>query len=430
MKFFYNQYLKNIMKLLKGFQYISLITVILFLLSCDKKPSEAAVDEHEEHTEETGVVEFTEEQFQTVNVKFGTLEERKLSGNIKVNGLLDVPPQQQVSISMPFGGILRSTELLQGMWVKKGQVIARMEHPDYIQLQQEYIDAKSQLGYLEQEYQRQKELSRENVTATKTFQKTEADYKSLNAKVQGLKKKLALLNVHAENLENGNIMQTVPVIAPINGFVTEVNANIGKFVSANDAIFEIVDTEHLHAELIIFEKDVSRLKIGDKVRFVLSNESKERTATIYLIGREISDERTIRVHSHLDEEDKNLLPGMYLKAWIEAGGTEVTALPTEAIVQSEGKNYIFTLVEKADTHSEHVESKENGYEGEEHKEGTHDDHHEYKFKQVEVQVGVSENGFTEVSVPEGFNEKDKIVTKGAYDLLSKMNNSEEEGHAH
>lgn len=385
---------------------IFFLLLLFALSSCGNKGNTPAADSTatEEHHEEN-IVELTKAQYQTVNIQTGAITPRELSGSIKVNGLLDVPPQQTVSISMPYGGILRNTALLEGYWVKKGQVIAQMEHPDYIQLQQDYLDTKSQLGYLSREFDRQKELSAENVTSKKTFQKTEADHRSLEIRLEALKQKLLLMNISVAQLEKGTILRAIPVITPISGYVTKVNANTGKFVSPNEAMFEIVDTEHLHAELTVFEKDIPRLKIGRKVRFILSNETKERTATIHLIGREIDNDRTIRVHCHLDREDKEMLPGTYLKAWVETGAAEVPSLPDEAIVMDGDKQYVFLL------------------------ESTDEEH--YHFSRVEVQTGVSEGGYTEVVLPSSVDAGTaKIVVSGAHDLLAKMNNGDEEGHAH
>lgn len=384
--------------------------ILLFALaSCgnkDNKSKAPAADSTaaEEHHDEN-IMELTKAQYQTVNIQTGSIAPRELSGSIKVNGMLDVPPQQTVSISMPFGGILRNTALLEGYWVKKGQIIAQMEHPDYIQLQQDYLEAKSQLGYLSREFDRQKELSEEQVTSKKTFQKTEADHRSLQIRLEALKQKLLLLNISVAQLEKGNILRAIPVVAPINGYVTRVNANIGKFVNPNEAIFEIVDTEHLHAELTVFEKDIPRLKIGRKVRFILSNETKERTASIHLIGREIDNDRSIRVHCHLDREDREMMPGTYLKAWVETGAAEVPSLPDDAIVMDGDKQYIF-LLESAD--AEH-----------------------YHFNRIEVKTGVSEGGYTEVTLPSTVDTATaKIVVNGASDLLAKMKSGDEEGHGH
>jgi cobalt-zinc-cadmium efflux system membrane fusion protein len=207
-------------------------------------------------------------------------------------------------------------------------------------------------------------------------------------------------------MEKGNITNTISITSPISGYVTKVNVNIGKYLNPNDVAFEIVDTEHLHAELIVYEKDITKIKVAQSIRFSLPNESgNERGAKVHLIGREISSDRTVRIHGHLDREDAELLPGMYIKANIEVGENKTLSLPEKAIVQNAGKNYVFVKM-----NSEHKD--------------------EFAFKMTEIAVGLSENGFTEVMLPKDVSISADIVINGAYDLLSKMLNSEDEGHAH
>lgn len=415
----------------KVLSYLFVLLLLVAVFSCGKDATEPGGEAH--HEEEENTVELTEAQIKTAGITLGAVEQKQISGTIKVNGLLDVPPQQLVSISVPFGGFLKSTTLLQGMHVDKGQLIAVIENPEYIQLQQDYLDAKVQFELSKKDFERQEELAKENVNAQKTLQQAIATYQSWQAKKSGAQAKLRMLNIDLANLEKGNILSTSNVYAPLSGFVTQVNVNVGKFVSPTDVLFEIVDTEHLHAELIIFEKDVPKIKIGQQVRFTLANEARERMATVYLIGREISPERTIRIHCHIDVEDKNLLPGMYLKAIVEAGSMPVNALPNEAIVDYQGKKFIF--IQQITNEEHHDEKHEEGHQESDQEKEADDVHgeeaHGLKFKSIEVTTGASDNGYTEVILPEGFELTSKrIVLRGAYDLLSAMNNSEGEGHAH
>jgi membrane fusion protein, heavy metal efflux system len=414
------------MKTLMKASYIwSFLLVASFLFSCGKQENESATEE-EHHEEEGNVVELTPAQSKTAGIVLGSVEQKQISGTIKVNGVLDVPPQQLVSISAPMGGFLKSTVLLQGTRVKKGQNIATIENLDFIQLQQDYVEAKSQFEFASADYTRQQELAKENVNSQKTLQQSKTNYQTLQAKFNGLKEKLKVLNINPASAEEGNLRSTINLYSPIDGYVTEVNVNIGKFVNPTDVLFEIVDTEHLHAELIIFEKDVPKLRIGQKVRFTLANETSERMATVYLIGREISSDRTIRIHCHIDKEDKELLPGMYLMAVVETGGASVSAVPNEAVIDYQGKKYLFVQAEeKAHSEESHTdEEKSESVKNEEaHEEGSH-------FEMVEVEIGNSELGYTELILSEKLTKESQIVIKGAYALLSKLKNSEEEGGHH
>jgi len=394
---------------------VILTAATIWFSSCSPKGNAEAIPVEATKTEEADMVDLSEDQFKTVDIQYGVVEEKKLSSVIRATGALDVPPQQLLTVSSPYGGTLKNTDLLQGKPVVKGEVIAVLENPEFIQLQQDYLDYKSQLIYLKEELERQQELAKENVNAKKTLQKASSEYNSIAARVQGLKSKLGLININPEKINPENISGRANIYAPISGYVTKVLVNIGKFVNANQELFEIVDTRHLHAELIIFEKDVPKLKIGQKIRFLLNNETKERFAEVHLIGREISAERTVRVHGHLLQEDNDLLPGMYLKGIVETGIATTTALPDKAIVQSAGKSYIFIAADEGNNEKKATDVK---------KEAATEKH--IPFKRIEVVTGVSENGYTEVILPEGFNRKIRVVINGAYDLLSKMNNVEEE----
>lgn len=372
---------------------IAIAILITAISSCGEKPAE--VTREAAKATISNEVNLTAEQAKLIGLQIGKAEMKSLSGAIKVNGMLDVPPQNLVSISAPMGGFVKSTELLQGMRITKGQTIVVMQHPDYIQLQQDFLDTKSQLEYLETEYKRQLDLSKENVNSQKTLQQAKSQYESMLAKNSGLRSKLNLIGVNADKLTSQSLQSSITVISPITGYVTAVNVNIGMYVNPTDVMFKIVDTEHLHAELIAYEKDVPKIKLGQKVRFTLANETKERTATVYLIGREIDKDRTVRIHCHLDKEDTELLPGMYLKAYVETGTQNVPALPDKAIVSFEGKDYVF--VTEKDLH----------------------------FRMLEVHKGISELAYTEIELNKELTAESDIVINGAYDLLSKLKNSEE-----
>jgi cobalt-zinc-cadmium efflux system membrane fusion protein len=389
------------------------LTLAMATVGCGGKPDAEEQTGEEHHEEESSTVELTGNQFRIAGIELSKVERKQISGTIKVNGVLDVPPQQLVSISAPLGGFLKNTSLLQGSRVRKGESIATIENLEFIQIQQDYLEVKSQLELTRADYERQQQLAAENVNSGKTLQQAKTAFDTWHARYNGFAAKLKVLNINTAAVDKGDITSSINLYSPINGYVTQVNVNIGKFVNATDILFEIVDTEHLHAELIVFEKDVRKLKIGQKVRFTLANESKDRMATIYLIGREISKDRTIRIHCHIDNEDTELLPGMYLKAAVETGGADVPALPDEAVIDFQGRKYIFVATEeKADANDHQVSGKEEGM----------------RFSMMEIQVGNSELGYTEIIPPDNFDIETPVVTKSAYALLSKMKNSEGDHH--
>lgn len=390
---------------MKFLSYLYLFILITAVSCRNSEPEQHEEDHHDVHEEgEEDVIQLNADQVKAAGIIIGKVEQKQISGTIKVSGVLDVPPQQLVSVSAPLGGFLKDTELLEGSRVKKGQVIASIENMEFIQIQQDYLESKNQFEFAKTDYERQQELARENVNSQKVLQQSKTNFLNWQAKYNAFREKLRMLNLDIGGVENGNIRSTINLYSPIDGYVTQVNVNLGKFVNPADVLFEIVDTEHLHAELSVFEKDVPKLKIGQRVRFTLANETEERTATVYLIGREIGKDRTVQIHCHIDKEDRELLPGMYLNAVVETGGTLVPALPTEAVADFQGDKFIFVV---------------NGV----------DQHDSMEFLMVPIQTFNSEDGYTEVAMADSLKDA-KIVTRGGYALLSKMKNSEEEGHGH
>lgn len=383
-------------------KYILYLSVLL--VSCSSKEEKAVVPSISATQNE---IVLTKDQYQNATITTGKLEEKLFSSEVKVSGMLHVPPQNLVSISTPFTAYVRETELLEGMKVKKGQKIAMIEHPDFIQVQQDYLDMKSQLEYLELDYQRQKELSKENVNATKALQKSKSEYLSMQAKVNGLKVKLKMMHVSMSNLENGNIVSVIPIYAPISGYVTKVNTNIGAYVGPNDVLFELANTAHLHAEIQVFESDVPKIKIGQKVKIQLLNETGMRSATIYLIGKEINADRTVQVHCHLDKEDENLMPGVYLKAFIQLDDELKEVLPKKAVVNFQNQSYIFVQKEKM----KDVQSIDQPF---------------AFFEAVRVKTGVENEDKIQILNTKSSIKDQVIVINGAYALLSKLKNTEEE----
>lgn len=376
--------------------YLSIyIVTSLLIFSCSNSNKQEQTVVESSQTEKTHLA-LTDRQATALHLVLGKIEKRVVSNTIKVNGVLDVPPQNLVTISAPLGGFVKQTDLLQGMKVKKGQVIAILEHPDYIQLQQDYLDAKNQREFLELEYKRQQDLAADNVNAAKTLQQAKANYMSTKAKAEGLSARLKMININPESLEDGEIKQSISIVAPLSGYVTQVNVNLGMYVNPTDVMFKIVDTSHLHAEVQVFEKDITKVKIGQHMRFTLLNETKQRLAEVYLIGREISPERTVRVHCHLEEEDLSMIPGMYFSGLIEVGNQPLPAATESAVVNYDGKNYLF------------VSNGKNS------------------FDLMEIKIGVTDSGYTELILPEGFDASSEIVTKGTYELISLLKNTEEE----
>jgi cobalt-zinc-cadmium efflux system membrane fusion protein len=333
-------------KLYKSLQYMKKIfyLFVLLLAACTSNVQEQTAVAESASNE--NLLTLSEDQVQSLQILMGRPELRAMSSNIKASGMLDVPPNNMVTIAAPMGGFVEETHLLQGMHVKKGEVLVTLRHPDYIQLQEEYLQSKSQMDYMQLDLIRQEELARENINSTKTLQQARNEFKKTAAHTAGLAAKLKMINIQPASLEAEGIAEQIKILSPINGFVTQVHVNIGKYIAPQETMFKIVDNEHLHAELQVFEKDITQVQIGQNIHLRLVNETTDRLAKVYLIGKEISEDRTVRIHGHFEKHDPNLLPGMYFSAIIETGTEKLLSLPETAFAGFEGHDYVFVALGK------------------------------------------------------------------------------------
>ncbi len=342
-----------------------------------------------------GSVYITLEQFTTSSMKVGSFEKQSFSQTIRANGYVDVPPERKASVSVKLGGFVKALSILPGEKVAQGSVLFTLENPEFIRLQQDYLEAKAQLKYLESDYERQKALASDNITSQKNFLKAESDFKVTQARVSALGEQLKLMNINLQKLENGAIESTIAIYSPISGFISRVNINRGKYVAAQDVAIEIVNTDHKHVELQLFEKDVASIREGQHFTFSIPGSGNGvHTGEIYLVGKTIeNDTRTVNVHGHIENEEelKNLLPGMYVEAYIDIASSEGIVLPSDAVV-SLGDEY-FVLVQ------------------------TDSDDAGYTFVRKTVKVGKVTNQWTEIKNSADFKGGELFLVKGVFNLI-------------
>ncbi len=375
-------------------KYIIISFVIAVLSACDNKKAE----EKTEATIAENSVELTDAQLKNSKIEIGKIEQKVISSLLKVNGKIDVPPQNMVSVSVPLGGYLKSTKLLEGMHISKGEVIAVMEDQQYIQLQQDYLTAKVHFSSLEKEFQRQKELNESKASSDKVFENAQAEYLSQKVLIKSLSEKLKLISINPDNLNENTISRSINIYSPIDGFVSTIKMNIGKYASPTDVLFELVNPADIHLALTVFEKDLDKLFIGQKIIAYNNNQSsKKYNCEIILIGKDISPERAVIVHCHFERYDKALIPGMYMNAEVEVSTNNAFVIHNDGIVRFEGKQYVFTQTENK------------------------------KYLMQEVITQNTENNFTQITFQNNADMTNKtFVTKGAYTLLMKMKNTEDE----
>jgi cobalt-zinc-cadmium efflux system membrane fusion protein len=369
-----------------------------------KTESATVADSASKPASAPATVMLTQAQYSSAGITLGTTQSRAMNTTLKVNGVIDVPPQSQYSVTVPYGGYIRSIKLEPGARVRKGQTLAVLENPEFIALQQDYLETKARLEYADLEYARQQELSRENVNAVKVLQKARADRQTLQAQLAGLAQRLMLIGIRPATLQADHLTRTIVVPSPVAGYVTEVPINNGRFVNSSDVIIEVTDVADIHVHLSVFEKDITRIRSGQAVQFSLGNSaSLTHRATVFMKGKSIAADRTIPVLARPATGSDDFIPGAYVSAQIAVANQPLPVLPEAAVVSFGGKSYIYVLETRS---GQPVQ---------------------YRFRQIEVKTGIAQDGYLAVTLPATLDvSQTPIVITGAYSLLSQQNNSEEE----
>ena len=390
--------------------------------------TEAKKEEPHEEAPAT-IASLTAEQIKTVGITFGNIENRELTATIKANGNLKVPNNNKANATSLYGGVIKTLNVQIGSFVKKGQTIATIANPQFIQLQEEYLSTGSKITFAEQEVARQKELNEGNAGAKKNLQSATADLNSLRTRRASLQQQIQLMGINPNNVSNGNLQSMLVVSSPISGTVSNVFAKIGSYVDVSSPVAEIVDNGSLHLDLNVFEKDLPMLKVGQTIHFTLTNNpTTEYDAVVYSIGTAFeSDSKTIPVHCNVKGNKTGLIDGMNITAIVSLNNVTSPAVPTEAIVEADGKYYIFIKTDK-----EPEEHHEEGEEGHDHKEAEKGKEAEPKnttnFEKIEIIKGVSNMGYTAITFVNEIPKDAVIVTKGAFFINAKLSNTG--GHEH
>jgi len=393
-----------------------------------EKENHAEEETHEHTITESAIkeVELNEAQYNASDITLGTFTMKNLSDVVNANGYTKSPPQNQADISVHLSGVVKSINVIEGQYVKKGQLLATLESPEYARLQEAYLTSKSNLEFLTLEYDRQKTLSEENVNSKKVFQRTKSDFEIEKARFSSLQKQLSILNLGSGK----NAASSMPVIASISGYVTEVNVKIGSNAEVGKPLFNIVDNSKLHVDLLVYEKDLNKVKAGQSIRFTLTNQDNtEIKGRVFNVSQSFeNDTKSVAVHADISNGSQALIPGMYVNALIDVGTREVEALPVDAIVKADGREFIFVLEEG---HSgEHAEESDNESEGHEHKETVHAGK-TFHFQRIEVKTGTVQLGYVQITLLQEIDKDAKIVLKGAYYIQSHLLKSEGGGgHEH
>ncbi len=370
-----------------------LSTLVFFTIHCSKS---VETDPKPTIPRDESIVILTDEQLKNAPIETTKLSMEQIATVLKLNGKIDVPPQNLVSVSTPLGGYLKNTKLLPGMKVSKGQIIAVIENPQFVQLQQDFLLAKSKYHFAQLDFNRQQKLNLTQASSEKTLQLAQAEMNTQQILMNSIAKQLLLININPANVSSSNIQQSIPVFSSINGFVSKVNANIGKYLTPSEVFFELINPTDIHLNLKVFEKDLEMLKTGQRiVAYTNTNPDKKYIGEVLLTSKNMNSQGIAEVHCHFKNYDHALIPGMYMNAEVETATSFTNAIPEESIVDFEGKSFVFVQIKKQ------------------------------TYKMLPVSLGETENGFVQIINSQDLVSKN-IVTKNAYTLLMKLKNTAEE----
>lgn len=388
-------------------KYIVSIALLMGLFACSSEAIQSEENQEDDHDHAHDEVHLSPQKFKSLKLELDTMQSHIFEGIVYTNGSLEVPPQHEATITAILGGNVVSIEVIEGTDVKKGQTIAYLSHPNFINIQTAYIKAFHNDKYLSNQVDRQQKLQDAEIGAGKTLQKMNSEYLSNKGDMNGYAAQLKQLNLSLKHIQEGNLYERIPVKSPIDGSIEAVDIQIGQYVDPQTAMFKIVNSEHVHADFMVFEKDVMHVRKGQKIEFTVATSTQPLKAEIISVGKRFEESpRAVHIHADIEEKDFHLVAGMYIKGKIFTQANELMALPESAVITEEGKTYIFINTQTEEQQKE-----------------------EYEFKMIEVKTGKQEGGWMEINLLKPLPENTKIVQNGAYYLIAEMLKGETE-HSH
>lgn len=393
----------NILKMKYIIKIAVLGSAIFSLTACkdyQEDTAEMKLENPELEHHEDEHISLTRSQAEDAGLDYGTFSQEEIKIPIEANGSIELPPNNMASISSLLDGFVVKINFLEGDVVTKGQVLVALKDPAYVKLQQEYLSVYGSLNYLEQELERQQILNDADVGAKKNLQQAQSEYSAKKSELAALKEQLKYVGISASAIESGKIQNRVYLRAPFGGTVTSVSAHTGEKVMSGQEIMQVINREHMHLELQLFQKDIPKVRKGQKVQFTIPafEDSPVFEGEVSLVGKNLNmDSKTIRVHAHF-KENEMLIPGLYTEAKIIQDNKKARVLPTSAIVGDKEISYFFI---KTETNA-----------------------NEIIFEKVAFEPGIKSDHFVQIKNYDQIQDTTSIVVNGAYTLKAVMNKSQ------
>ena len=405
-----------------------------FLLSCAGKKDAAPIAEEDHHMDEhisSNMTWLSDEQIKSIGIEFGRIEDKQLNETLKASGKLKVPNQYKANVNSMYRGIIKSLQIQPGLRVSPGQVIATIQNPEFIQIQEEYLTLSSKIELAQLELLRQEQLNQGNAGALKNLQSVQSELKALHTRKSSLYQQLQLMHIQPDSLQPGNLISNLKVRAPIGGTISEVLVDIGTYVDLSTTITKIIDNHQLHLDLFVFEKDLPKIQNHQIIHFMLTNNpGKEYDAKIFSLGSTFEGEsKVVSVHAHVEGNKAGLIDGMNVTAIISLSHITFPAISSEAIVSHQGQDYIFIVSETAsDKEHQGHEHAADSTESHDHAVSTTPEKKGMTFEKIPIARGISDIGYTQVTLLKELPKETKIIVKGAFFVLAKLTNTGEHEH--
>lgn len=390
---------------------IAIIAFATIMFACGNN-GKAKLTQGEEAThEESHIATLTDEQIRTVGIEVGKIEMRSMNASIRASGTLRVPNNYKADITTLYGGVVTSLTVHINDNVRKGQTVALIANPQFIQLQEEYITLESKITFAQQELQRQQQLTEGNAGTGRNLQSATAELNSLRTRRQSIQKQLQIMGIDPSSVSDGNIREALPLRSPIGGTVSQIFAKIGSYVDVAIPVMEVVDNGALHLDLEVFEQDLPKVKVGQSIDFTLTNNpTTHYKGKVFSIGASFENEsKTISLHCEVFGDKSGLIDGMNITGTIGLDNVVLPAVPNEAVVESEGKYYVFVELSSC--------------------EDSDDSHkHDMRFERIEVYRGAANMGYVAVTAVKPLPQDARIATKGAFFINATLVDGN--GHSH
>lgn len=365
----------------------------LLLSACGADTTEQPVEE----TTSANTITLTDAQASTFEVSFAELTQHTMSTTLQLNGKVELQPQARLVISLPLGGTVSSVATNVGKAVQKGDLLATVQDPQYVQLQEDYLKLLQEKTFADADLQRQQQLKEGQALSEKAFQQKRMEYAKLGVSLKAVEEKLRMLGINPSTLSSGSISKDVRLVATMAGVVSAVNISTGQYAAPNDVLLELIDPKQSQLSLQVFEKDLGRLQVGQMLKAATNENSQNRwNCEVLFVKPDLAVDGTSEVLCKFADGRPSPAPGTYMNAEVVLADHAVSVVPNKAIVTMDGSPYVFV-----------DESEPNTYTA------------------IALELGGSDAEYSEVLNASNLQGK-KVVVDGSYVLLMALKNTSDE----